>query len=145
MSTGQHEERVRAQLQPGELFRAAVWVSRADDQAPMEITRAELSPLRYRPRPRDMPYRPPVELAAGLAEHVRLVSEPRVLAVTDRRLLVLSKRVLSSSLRVRWECRRDRLTGAAEQGGRLRLDFADGSTLTLLTPSAQVRPFLDQV
>ncbi|BAL88515.1 hypothetical protein AMIS_32950 [Actinoplanes missouriensis 431] len=145
MSTGEHEERVRAHLQPGEVFRAAVWVSRADEQPPMEITRSELSPLRFRRRPRDMPYRPPVELAAGLEEHVRLVSEPRILAITDRRLLVLAKRAFSSALRVRWECPRDRLTAAAEEGGRLRLDFADGSTLTLLTPSAQVRPFLDQV
>jgi hypothetical protein len=149
--------RVREHLEPGEEFRAAVWASRADERPP-GLTKGELNPFRFR-RPvttgtrRDLKG-PPRSLAAGLAEHLRMVTDPRVLALTDRRLLVLSKRVVgwrdvlrpSSTplppLRLRWECRRPELTSATEQGGRLRLGFADRSAVTLLTPSTRVQPFL---
>jgi hypothetical protein len=142
---------VREFLQPGEVFRAAVWVSRPDGRAPAALTRSEMSPFRFR---RPVPDGPgarrgvngaPHSLAVGLDEHIRIVTDPRVLARTDRRLLVLSRRLFRrspGSLRLRWECPSADLVSAAEEGGRLRLAFTDGSTVTLLTPAARVRPFL---
>jgi hypothetical protein len=133
--------RVREHLQPGETFRAAVWVSRAD--APQG------------PGGRRGVQGWPGSRGLALDEHVRIVTDPRVLALTDRRLMVLSKRLGSwrdllrpgsgapQSLRVRWECPRADLASAAEKAGRLRLTFTDGSAVTLLTPSTHVRPFLD--
>jgi hypothetical protein len=156
----QVEARVREHLQPGETFRAAVWVSRADERSPAGLTRAEMSPFRFR---RPVPDAPgarrgvnggPRSLAVGLDQHVRIVTDPRVLARTDRRLMVLSKRLGSwrdlfrpasgpvPSLRLRWECRRADLVSATEQAGNLRLTFTDGSAVTLLTPAAGVQPFL---
>jgi hypothetical protein len=156
----QLEARVRPHLRPGETFRAAVWVSRTDERSPAGLTRAEMSPFRFR---RPVPEGPgarrgvqgaPGSLAVGLDEHIRLVTDPRVLALTDRRLLVLSKRLGSwrdlfrpasgppPVLRLRWECPRAELATATEQAGRLRLTFTDGSAVTLLTPSARVQPFL---
>jgi hypothetical protein len=153
--------RVREHLQPGETFRAAVWVSRADARSSVGMTRAEMSPFRFR---RLAPQGPggrrgvqgwPGSRGLALDEHVRIVTDPRVLALTDRRLMVLSKRLGSwrdllrpgsgapQSLRVRWECPRADLASAAEKAGRLRLTFTDGSAVTLLTPSTHVRPFLD--
>jgi hypothetical protein len=96
----------------------------------------------------------PHSLAVGLDEHIRIVTDPRVLALTDRRLMVLSKRLGSwrdllrpasgplPPLRLRWECPRADLASATEEAGRLRLTFTDGSAVTLLTPSARVQPFL---
>jgi hypothetical protein len=156
----QVEARVREHLQPGETFRAAVWVSRADGRSPVRLTRGEMSPFRFR-RPvqvgagaRRGVHGSPRSLAVGLDEHIRIVTDPRVLALTDRRLMVLSKRLGSwrnllrpatsplPPLRLHWECPRAELASATEQGGRLRLAFTDGSTVTLLTPSAGVQPFL---
>jgi hypothetical protein len=149
-------------LQPGETFRAAVWASRADGRTSVPLSRAELSPFRLRFR-RPEPDGPgarrgvqgsPSSLAVGLDEHIRIVTDPRVLALTDRRLLVLSKRRKSwrdllrpssgpvPPLRLLWECPRTELTSATERAGRLRLAFRDRSAVTLLTPSAGVRPFL---
>jgi hypothetical protein len=122
------------------------------------MTRAEMSPLRFRFR-RPAPTGPdarrgvfgsPRSLAVGLGEHVHLVSDPRILALTDRRLMVLSerrglRRPASGALpplRLRWECARADLASAAEKAGRLSLVFADGSSATLLTPSAGAQPFL---
>ena len=97
---------------------------------------------------------PPRSVAAGLDEHIRVVTDPRVLAITDRRLMVLSRGLgswrdilrpasdLLPPLRLRWECPRADLASATERGGRLRLTFTDGSAVTLLTPSAHVQPFL---
>jgi hypothetical protein len=154
------EARVREHLEPGEAFRAAVWASRADGRTPAGLTRADVSPFRFR---RSVPDGPgarrgvqgsPRSLAVGLDEHIRIVTDPRVLALTDRRLLVLSKRLGSwrdllrrpsdalPPLRLRWQCPRADLASATEQGGRLRLTFTDGSAVTLLTPSSHVRPFL---
>lgn len=143
------ETRVREFLQPGEVFRAAVWVSRPDGRAPAALTRSEMSPFRFR---RPVPDGPgvrrgvngaPQSLAVGLDEHIRIVTDPRVLARTDRRLLVLSRRLFRPGpLRLRWECPSAELVAATEEGGRLRLAFTDGSTVTLLTPAASVRPFL---
>jgi hypothetical protein len=72
--------------------------------------------------------------------------------LTDRRLLVLSKRLRLDvfhpasnpvpPLRLRWECPRKDLASATERAGRLRLTFTDGSTITLLTPSAGLPAFL---
>ena len=156
----QAEARVREHLRPGETFRAAVWVSRADERPPARLTRAEMSPFRFR---RPVPAGPgarrgvsgsPRSLAVGLDEHIRIVTDPRLLALTDRRLMVLSKRLGSwrdlfrpasapvPPLRLRWECPRADLASATEQSGRLRLTFTDGSGVTLLTPSARVKPFL---
>jgi len=96
----------------------------------------------------------PHSLAVGLDEHIHLVTDPRVLALTDRRLMVLAKRrglwrdlfrpasAPLPSLRLRWECPRADLASAAEQAGRLRLTFTDGSAVTLLTPTARVQSFL---
>ncbi|MGX6607307.1 hypothetical protein ACWKSP_35050 [Micromonosporaceae bacterium Da 78-11] len=156
----QLQARVREHLQPGETFRAAVWASRPDAGAPAGVTRAEISPFRIRRRtprvaggPRGV-HGSPRSLAVGLGEHLRIVTEPRVLALTDRRLLVLSRRPGSwrtllrptagpvPSLRLRWECARADLASATGPGGRLRLDFTDGSAATLLTPAAQLRTFL---
>jgi hypothetical protein len=160
MGMAQVEARVREYLQPGETFRAAVWVSRADERSPAGLTRAEMSPLRFR---RPVPDGPgvrrgvngaPRSLAVGLDEHIRIVTEPRVLALTDRRLMVLSKRLGSwrdlfrpssgpvPPLRLRWVCPRADLLSATERAGRLRLTFTDGSAVTLLTPTAGVQPFL---
>ena len=156
----QVEARVREHLQPGETFRAAVWVSRTDGRSPAGLTRAEMSPFRFHRPVSDGPGArrgvngSPHSLAVGLDEHMRLVTEPRVLALTDRRLLVLAKRLGSwrdlfrsasaplPPLRLCWECPRADLTAATEQEGRLRLTFTDGSAVTLLTPSARVQPFL---
>ncbi|XVU29532.1 hypothetical protein ACQPZJ_21385 [Actinoplanes sp. CA-054009] len=147
----QVEAGVREHLQPGETFRAAVWVSRADGRTVAGMTRAEMSPWRFR-RPvqeRRGVNGAPRSLAVGLDEHLRTVNDPRVLALTDRRLIVLAERgglfhrSSGHSLRLRWECPRGKLAKAAEKDGRLRLDFADGSSVTLLTPAAQVKPFLE--
>ncbi len=153
----QAEAQVREHLQPGETFRAAVWVSRADGRASAGLTRAEMSPFRFR---RPVPDAPgarrgvdggPGSLAVGLDQHIRIVTDPRVLALTDRRLLVLARRPGSwrrlfrpdpGSLRVCWECPRADLASSTEQAGRLRLTFTDGSGVTLLTPTARVQPFL---
>jgi hypothetical protein len=152
--------RVQEHLQPGETFRAAVWASRADERSPVGMTRAEMSPFRFRRPVRERPavrrgvHDSPPSLAVGLGEHIRNVTDPRVLALTDRRLMVLSTHLGSwrdllrpgsgplSPLRLRWECPRADLASATERAGRLRLTFTDGSAVTLLTPSAQVQPFL---
>ena len=160
-SDAEFETRVRECLPPGETYRAAVWVSRPDGQSPAGLTRAEMSPFRFR---RPVPDGPgarrgvngaPRSLAVGLDRHIRIVTDPRILALTDRRLLVLSRRLSSwrdhfrpassgpvPPLRLRWECPRTALASATEQGGRLRLTFTDGSAVTLLTPAARVQPFL---
>ncbi|MEU8821968.1 hypothetical protein [Actinoplanes sp. NPDC048796] len=149
----QVEAGVREHLQPGEAFRAAAWVSRSDGQAGAGMSRAEMSPWRFR---RPTSQRPgarrgvngaPRSLAAGLDEHIRTVADPRVLALTDQRLIVLSQRSglfrrASGPLSPRWECPRAKLVSAGEKDGRLRLDFTDGSAVVLLTPTAQVQPFL---
>jgi hypothetical protein len=146
----QVDARVREHLQPGETYRAAVWVSRADERSSTRMTSAEMPSLfRFRrpvPKRRGVPG-PPRTLAAGLEEHIRVVTDPRILALTDRRLLVLSRRLGSRRdalppLRLRWECPRADLASATERGGRLRLTFTDGSAATLLTPSLHVQPFL---
>ena len=161
ISDAELEARVRECLLPGETYRAAVWVSRPDAHAPAGLTRAEMSPFRFR---RPVPDGPgarrgvngaPRSLAVGLDRHIRIVTDPRILAVTDRRLLVFSRRLRSwrdlfrpasagplPPLRLRWECPRAALASATEQGGRLRLTFTDGSAVTLLTPVARVQPFL---
>jgi len=156
----QVEARVREHLRPGETFRAAVWVSRADGRTQAGTSRAELSPWRFR---RPVPDAPgarrgvdgsPRSLAVGLDEHIRTVSDPRVLALTDRRLLLLSKRLGSlrnlfrpvsdpvPPLHLRWECPRESLSSVTEQAGRLRLTFTDRSAVTLLTPAARIQAFL---
>ncbi|BBH68570.1 hypothetical protein ACTI_52550 [Actinoplanes sp. OR16] len=135
-------EQVREHLAAGEEFHAAVWVSRAEENTTFELTRAAVSPFRFRRRQRDFP-RTQEGLAFALEANVRLVSEPRILALTDRRVLVLARRF--AKWRVRWECPRESLTGASEQDGRLRLIFGDGTATTLLTPAAHVKPFLDRV
>ncbi|MEV4401189.1 hypothetical protein AB0J66_03285 [Actinoplanes sp. NPDC049598] len=137
---------VQEHLQSGETFRAAVWVSRAAGHS-AEMSRAEMSPWRFR-RPPAARRDAPSSLATALEEHLDTVNDPRVLALTDRRLLVLAKRSGlfrrgSGPLRLRWECLRSSLTSATEQNGRLRLTFTDRSTATVLTPTAQVQPFLD--
>jgi hypothetical protein len=158
----QLKERVGEHLQPGETLRAAIWASRADGRTSVPLTRAEMSPFRFRFR-RPEPDAPgvrrgvqgsPSSLAVGLDEHIRIVTDPRVLALTDRRLLVLSKRLgpwrdllrpasrPMPPLRLLWECPRPELASVTEQAGRLRLTFTDRSAVTLLTPSAGVRPFL---
>jgi hypothetical protein len=158
----QVETRVREHLSTGETFRAAVWVSRADERAAAGLTRAEMSPwrIRFRRPGSDVAgarlgiHGSPTSRAVGLDEHIRLVTNPRVLALTDRRLLVLSKRLGSwrdllrpasaplPSLRLLWECPRTDLASTTEKAGRLRLTFTDGSGITLLTPSAGIQPFL---
>jgi hypothetical protein len=151
--------RVREHLRPGETFRAAIWASRADGRS-ARMTRGEMSPFRFR---RIVPDSPgarrgvngsPGSLAVGLDEHIRIVTDPRVVALTDCRVMVLARRfgswrdLLRSAsgplppLRLRWECPRASLASATEQAGRLRLTFNDGSAVTLLTPAAQVQPFL---
>jgi hypothetical protein len=152
--------RVREHLRPGETLHAAVWASRADGRAAAGMTRAEMSPFRFRrPVPDGAGARrgvqgAPRSLAVGLDEHIRIVTDPRVLARTDRRLLVLAKRRGSvrdllrpaagtlAPLRLCWECPRADLASATERAGRLRLTFTDGSAVTLLTPSAGIGPFL---
>jgi hypothetical protein len=96
----------------------------------------------------------PHSLAVGLDQHIRIVTHPRVLARTDRRLLVLAKRPGSwrelfrpasggvPPLHLLWECPREDLASVAERGGLLRLTFTDGSAVSLLAPAAGVRPFL---
>jgi hypothetical protein len=146
------EARVQDHLQPGETLRAAVWVSRPDPHASVPVTRADMSPFRFR---RVRPLGPgaqrrglhgaPRSLAVALDEHIRTVSDPRILARTDRRILVLSKpffRSATGPLRLRWECAGPDLSKATEQNGRLRLDFTDGSAVTLLTPAARIQAFL---
>jgi hypothetical protein len=149
---------VREHLQPGETLRAAVWVSRADGRTSVALTRAELSPFRFRKPVPDAPGDrrgvdgTPQSLAVGLDQHIRIVTDPRVLARTDRRLLVLAKGSRSwrslfrpgplPPLQLRWECPGEQLESATEQSGRLRLTFTDGSAVTLLTPSAGIQPFL---
>ena len=146
------ETRVREQLQPGETYLSAVWVGRADGLDEGRVTRAELSPFRLR---RPVPQKrgvqgAPRSLAIGLDEHIRNVTDPRLLALTDRRLLLLSKssRLFRPAtdemppLRLRWEGPRTGLASATEQAGRLRLTFTDRSAITLLTPAAEVQPFL---
>ena len=145
------EARVREHLQPGETLRAAIWVSRADERSTGTLTRSEMSPFRFRrpvpggPGARRGVNGPPRSLAVTLDEHVRIVTDPRILARTDRRLLVLSERLFrrgSGPLRVRWECPSADLASATGEDGRLRLTFTDGSGVTLLTPAARVQPFL---
>ncbi|WP_250008656.1 hypothetical protein [Actinoplanes sp. M2I2] len=153
----QLQTQVREHLQPGETFRAAIWVSRPEGSASVRITRGEMSPLRFRRRVPGMRrglHGAPRSHAVELDEHIRTVNDPRVLALTDRRLVVLAKGIgswrdlldrvsgPSPSLRKRWECPRADLASATEQAGRLLLTFTDGSTVTLLTPSAHVQPFL---
>ena len=81
----QLEAGVREHLPPGETFRAAIWASRADG-SPAGLTRAEMSPFRFR---RPVPDSPgarrgvdgvPGSLAVGLDRHIRIVgeSEPRL-------------------------------------------------------------------
>jgi hypothetical protein len=142
--------RVREHLRPGEVPHAAIWASRADRQEPIPLTRAAMSPFRFRRRERgghSAAEGDPRGLAVGLEQHLRLVTEPRLLARTDQRLLVLAERRTlfggrGSALRLRWECPAGSLASAADQDGRLRLTFTDGSALTLLTPAAQLQPFL---
>jgi hypothetical protein len=155
-------EGVRQHLHSGETLRAVVLASRPDGRTSAGMTRAEMSPFRLRfrrPEPDGPGARPGVQgsprsLAVGLDEHIRIVTHPRVLALTDRRLLVLSKRPRSwrglldrssepaPPLRLLWECAREDLASAAERAGRLRLTFTDGSAVTLLTPAAGIQPFL---
>jgi hypothetical protein len=155
-------DRVGELLPPGETFRAVVLVSRADARTSVPLTRAEMSPFRVRFRrpvsdrsgARRGVHGSPRSLAVGLDEHIRNVTDPRLLALTDRRLLVLSKRPgpwrdlfrpgsrPAPRLRLLWDCPRGNLASATERAGRLRLAFTDGSAVTLLTPSAGVRPFL---
>jgi hypothetical protein len=158
----QLRERVGEHLLPGETFRALVRVGRADGRTAAGVTRAEMSPFRLRLR-RPQPDGPgarrdvqgsPHSLAAGLDEHIRLVTHPRLLVLTDRRLLVFAERAgawrrlfrpasgTGPQLRRLWECPREDLTASTERAGRLRLTFADRSAVTLLTPSAEVKPFL---
>jgi len=155
-------DQVGQHLQPGETFRAAVLASRADGRTEAGLTRAEMSPFRLRFR-RPEPDAPgarrgvngsPTSLAVGLDQHIRIVTHPRVLALTDRRLLVLSKSLGSwrdvfrpapgppGPLRLLWECPRTKLASATEREGRLRLAFTDGSAVTLITPMAGLPPFL---
>lgn len=154
-SEAEYERQVRALLRPGESFRAAVWVSRPAERSPAGLTRAEMSPFRFRrpaPEARRYVQGPPRSRAAGLDEHIRIVTDPRLLARTDRRLLVLAKGFGSwrdvfrpaarRPLLLRWECSRAELASVAEQAGRLTLAFTDGSAVTLLTPAARVQPFL---
>jgi hypothetical protein len=141
-------------LQPGEQFRAAVLVSRADPGTSVPMTRAAMSPFRVRLRRSVSQERnarrgvqgQPGSLAFGLVEHIVNVTDPRLLVLTDRRLLVLSRRRRLSRpgppLRLLWECPRTKLASTTEAGGRLRLTFTDRSAVNLLTPSAGVQPFL---
>jgi hypothetical protein len=160
---GQLTERVRELLNPGETFRAVVLVSRADERTSVPLTRAEMSPFRLRFRrrlPQAAGNRRGLQgsaqsRAVGLDEHIRNVSDPRLLALTDQRLLVLSKgrgawrdlfRPAAAPvppLRLLWECPRTDLASATERAGRLRLTFTDRSAVALLTPTAAVRPFLE--
>lgn len=162
MSSGAErlDTRVQDHLQPGEDLRAAVWASRPDGRASTGVTRADMSPFRFRRPVSDSPsarrgiHGPPRSAAAGLGEHLRNVSDPRVLALTDRRVLLLAKRIGSwrdvfrpgtdpaAPLDVRWECPREELESAAEEGGRLRLTFTDRSAVSLLTPADQLQSFL---
>jgi hypothetical protein len=155
-------ERVREHLHPGETLRAVVLASRADGRTSVAVTRSEMSPFRLRfrrpepdgPGARRGVHGSPRSLAVGLDRHIRIVTNPRVLALTDRRLLVLSKRLgpwrdlfrpapgTVPPLRLRWECPRTDLASATERAGRLRLAFTDGSAVTLLTPSAGLQSFL---
>jgi hypothetical protein len=158
----QLKERVGEHLHPGESFRALVWASRPDGRTSASVTRAEISPFRMRFR-RPEPDGPgarrgvqgaPHSLAVSLDEHIRIVTHPRVLALTDRRLLVLSEgrgfwrdlfRPASGPvppLRLLWECPRESLASATERSGQLRLTFTDHSTVALLTPAAGIQPFL---
>lgn len=160
-SDGQLREAVEGHLHPGEVFRVAVPVSRPDGRTSVAMTRAEMSPFRLRFR-RPEPDGPgarrgvqgsPRSLAVGLDEHIRIVTHPRVLALTDRRLLVLAKRrqLLRPAsqgvppLRLLWECARTEIASATERAGRLRLSFADGSAVTLLAPAAGIGPFVTAV
>ncbi|GAB2618568.1 hypothetical protein Aab01nite_32360 [Paractinoplanes abujensis] len=150
----QVEARVQAHLGSGETLRAAVWVSRADGGTAAGTTRSELNPFRFR---RPVPDRPgdrrgvhgvPGSLAVGLDQHIRIVTDPRVLALTDQRLLVLAEQKVwfrpATRLQVRWQCPRTDLKSATGQGnGRLRLDFTDGSAVTLLSPVTSLRSFLE--
>jgi hypothetical protein len=146
--------RVREHLRPGEELRAAVRVSKADGSTPTGMSRAEMSGFRFR-RPANAGRRavpgPRRTLAEGLGEHVRLVTDPRTLVLTDQRLMLLSRRPgswsallrrASGSLRLRWECARPEFASATEREGRLRLAFTDGSTILLLAPAAELDTFL---
>ncbi len=143
--------RVREHLRPGEEFRAAVWVSKADGRTATGMTRAEMSPFRFRRPVSTGSTGSRRTLAEGLSEHVRLVTDPRILALTDQRLMLLSRRLgswrhllrrSSGPLRPRWECERPALASVTEREGRLRVAFTDGSTILLLTPAGELPAFL---
>ncbi|MCO8269782.1 hypothetical protein M1L60_04145 [Actinoplanes sp. TRM 88003] len=145
--------RVAGHLQPGESLTAAIWVSRPT--AP--VSGSEMSPWRLRRKapeaPRGLNGRPQSR-AVTLDDHIRTVNDPRVLARTDRRLLLLARGTGSwrdllprrgsgeAPLHLRWECPAADLAKTTEQAGRLLLTFTDGSSITVLTPAAAVRPFL---
>ncbi|MFI6074272.1 hypothetical protein ACIA5C_22185 [Actinoplanes sp. NPDC051343] len=157
-SDAQLMQRVRDHLRPGETLGAVTLASRADERTSVGVTRAEMSPFRFRFR------RPesegaggrrgvqgsPSSLAVGLDQHIRIVTDPRVLARTDRRLLVLARRRglfrpaadPVPPLSLLWECPREALASASERAGRLRLAFTDGSAITLLTPATGLHSFL---
>lgn len=151
------EGRVREHLRPGEEFRAVVWVSKENGSVPTRMTRAELSPFRFRrrtPAERLAADGPRRTLAERLGGHVRLVTEPRVLALTDRRVILLSRARGSwrdllrpaagplGPLRPRWECARPSLKSVTGADGRLWLRFTDGSKILLLTPQTGIESFL---
>ncbi|MBU2669292.1 hypothetical protein KOI35_37850 [Actinoplanes bogorensis] len=152
------EDLVREHLGDGERFLAAVWVSRADAQTLAGMTKSDLSPWRFRrpktigPATRRGVHGTPRSLAYRLDEHIRNVTEPRLLAVTDRRLVLLAKglgswrelfRPRTGAASLRWEAPRAQLAKAGDNDGRLRLDFGDGSAVSLLTPATGLRSFLD--
>jgi hypothetical protein len=159
MIDAQVQTQLTDHLQPGETLTAAIWVSRPNGHQLTRITRSELTPWRIRRRAPEQ--RPglngrPQSHAVALDEHVRTVNDPRILARTDRRLLLLSQGGIdswrdllprradhpASALRLRWEGPIADLARATEQAGTLQLNFTDGSTITLLTPSAHAEPFL---
>lgn len=105
--------RVQEQLQPGETFVAAVWVSRATNRpSAREIARKELNarrllegvaaeavgiddpgtgPETYTGSRRGILEGDPSSLAAQLDQQVPTPTEPRVLAITSHRVVALAK------------------------------------------------------